>query len=164
MTITPERAETILFSDPYFVSFQALSVPADSDITSIDQVGEGFRVGVQNGTTGHIFATENLADKGVIIRPYQGGQECFLAMASGEVDGVIIDIPVAVNQAAEGGFDLKTIPLPDAEQENFGFSMGKSRTELAEAINEALKAIIADGTYAEIYARWIDADNPPVMP
>jgi len=164
MTIRPDRQETILFSDPYFVSVQALSVPEDSDITSMADVGEGFRVAVQNGTTGHIFATENLEDLGVVIMPYEGGQECYLALASGEVDGVIIDIPVALNQAEEGDFALRTIPIPDAEPEYFGFSMGLSRTYLAEALNEALAAIIADGTYAEIYARWIDADNPPVMP
>jgi len=164
MTITPERAETILFSDPYFVSVQALAVPYDSDINSIDDVGDGFRVGVQNGTTGHMFATDQLEPKGVTIRPYQGGQECFLAMQSGEVDGVVIDLPVAVNQAAEGGFDMRVIPLPAADTENFGFSMGQSRTEMAAAINEALAEVIADGTYAEIYARWIDADNPATMP
>jgi len=164
MTITEERAETILFSDPYFVSVQALAVPYDSDIESIDDVGEGFRVGVQNGTTGHMFSTDQLEPKGVTIRPYQGGQECFLAMQSGEVDGVVIDLPVAVNQAAEGGFDMRVIPLPAADTENFGFPMGQSRTEMAAAINEVLAEIIADGTYAEIYARWIDADNPPTMP
>ncbi|MCL2403777.1 MAG: transporter substrate-binding domain-containing protein [Coriobacteriia bacterium] len=104
------------------------------------------------------------ADEGVTIRPYSGGQECFLALASGEVDGVIIDIPVAVNQAAEGDFDLRTIPIPDADPEYFGFSMGQSRTELAELLNVALAEVVADGTYAEIYARWIDADNPPTLP
>jgi len=165
MTIRQDRIDQgILFTNPYFVSVQALSVPADSDVTSMADVGEGFRVAVQNGTTGHIFATENLEDLGVVIMPYEGGQECYLALASGEVDGVIIDIPVALNQAEEGDFDLRTIPIPDAEPEYFGFSMGASRTELADAINEALAAIIADGTYAEIYARWIDADNPPVLP
>jgi len=164
MTIRPDRQETILFSDPYFVSVQALSVPEGSDITSMADVGEGFRVAVQNATTGHIFATENLEDLGVIIMPYEGGQECYLALASGEVDGVIIDIPVALNQAEEGDFALRTIPIPDADPEYFGFSMGLPRTELAAALNEALAAIIADGTYAEIYARWIDADNPPVLP
>ncbi|MCL2525608.1 MAG: basic amino acid ABC transporter substrate-binding protein [Coriobacteriia bacterium] len=164
MTITEERAQSILFSNPYFVSFQALGVPADSNITSISDLGEGSRVGVQTGTTGHIFATDYLEDKGVTIMPYAGGQDTFLAMSSGEVDAVILDIPVVLNQAAEGDFAIKTIPIPSAEQENFGFSMGKSRTGLAEAINDALAAVIADGTYAEIYARWIDADNPPTMP
>ncbi|MCL2606916.1 MAG: transporter substrate-binding domain-containing protein, partial [Coriobacteriia bacterium] len=166
MTITEERAETILFSNPYFVSVQALSVRADSDITSMDDVGEGFRVAVQRGTTGHIHATDHLEELGVVIMPYDGGTECYLALASDEVDGVIIDIPVALNQAEESDFDfdLRTIPIPDAEPEYFGFSMGMSRTAIADAINEALAAIIENGTYAEIYARWIDADNPPVLP
>jgi len=165
MTIRQDRIDMgILFSNPYFVSVQAMSVPYDSEINSMDDVGEGFRVAVQNGTTGHIFATENLEPLGVIIRPYEGGVECYLALASGEVDGVIIDIPVALNQAEEGDLDLRTIQIPAADAEYFGLSMGASRTDMADAINEALAALIADGTYAEIFARWIDADNPPVLP
>ena len=164
MTITPERAEVILFSDPYFVSYQALAVPADSDITSVDDLGPDTSVAVQSGTTGHIFATANLEEKGVNIRPYPGGQDCFLAMASGEVDGVIIDIPVASNQAQDGDFDIRIIPIESADQERFGFAFGKSRTELAEAVNQALAALIEDGTYAEIYAKWINPDSDPVLP
>jgi len=118
------------------------------------------------GCNGDSDASENgdPAAPNVTIMPYAGGQECFLALASGEVDGVIIDIPVAVNQAAEGDFPLKTIPIPDADPEYFGFSMGQSRTGLAEVINWALAEVIADGTYEEIYARWIDADNPATLP
>lgn len=165
MTIRPDRAETILFSNPYFVSFQALAVPADSDIKSFDDVTSGVRIGVQSGTTGNIFADEHLSDLGVVIRPYPGGVDCFMAMQSGEVDGVIIDVGVAALYAADDAFDIKNLgPIPAAEQENFGLAFGKSRTTLADAINEALAAVIASGKYAEIYAKWIDADNPPVMP
>ena len=57
-TITDERKQAVDFSDPYFNAGQVLSVKQDSDITSLDDLA-GKRVGVQLGTTGDIWASEN---------------------------------------------------------------------------------------------------------
>ena len=57
MTITPERQKRIDFSDPYFNADQSLLVPSDSDIGSVDEIGDAT-VGVQIGTTGEIKANE----------------------------------------------------------------------------------------------------------
>ena len=165
MTITPERAKSILFSNPYFVSVQALAVPKGSSIKSVDDLKKGSKVGVQNGTTGNIWATNNLLKKGVVIKPYQGGQDCFTAMRAGEVDAVIIDSPVAGNytkQAAYGAISLGAIQ--GADKENYGFAFPKGSTKLADAVNKSLKNVIADGTYAKLYKQFIDDKNPPVMP
>ena len=163
MTITEERQQSILFSDPYFVSFQALAVPTDSTITSINDVGQGIKVGVQNGTTGHIFSTKNLEPKGAVIKPYQGGSECFTAMAAGEVDCVVIDVGVAAEYASQAAFNAKSLgAIPGAEQENFGIPFAKSRTELHAAVNEALAKVIENGTYLKIFQQWMGTD--PVMP
>src|SRR5215212_10273331 len=57
MTITPEREESIDFSDPYINADQSLLVPADSNILSVDDLA-GTVVGVQLGTTGAAQAEE----------------------------------------------------------------------------------------------------------
>jgi polar amino acid transport system substrate-binding protein len=51
MTITPERAENVDFSDGYYNAAQSLLVKADSDITTLADLA-GRRLGVQSGTTG----------------------------------------------------------------------------------------------------------------
>src|SRR5215216_7131785 len=58
MTITPERQEKIAFSAPYFDANQALLVEKGSGIKSLDDL-EGKTLGVQSGTTGKDYATEN---------------------------------------------------------------------------------------------------------
>ncbi|MCL2324633.1 MAG: basic amino acid ABC transporter substrate-binding protein [Actinomycetia bacterium] len=172
MTITAERSKTIKFSDPYFVSVQALSVPKGSSVKTVDDLKKGMKVAVQNGTTGHIWSKDNLIPKGIVVKPYQGGQDCFTAMAAGEVDAVVIDGPVAGNYTKQATYKAENRgSIQGAATENFGFAfpMDKDKKnaanpELLAAVNKSLKNVIADGTYEALYKKFIDDKNPPVMP
>jgi polar amino acid transport system substrate-binding protein len=165
MTITPEREENILFSDPYFVAVQALAVPQGSTLKSADELKSGDKVAVQNATTGHIWVQANLESKGIVIKPYSGGQECFTAMAAGEVNAVIIDSPVAAAYTQQESYKSDLIgPIEGADTENYGIALPKGADDLCKAINEALKKIIEDGRYAELYKQYIDDKNDPVIP
>ncbi|MCP9951479.1 ABC transporter substrate-binding protein [Actinomadura madurae] len=42
---------------------------------------------------------------------------------------------------------------------HYGFGVAKSNMELARALQAGLKAIIADGTYAKILAKWGESEN-----
>ncbi len=165
MTITPEREKNILFSQPYFVSVQALAVPKGSPLTTVDDLKKGDRVAVQNATTGHIWADANLAPKGIEVKPYAGGQECFTAMASGEVQAIVIDLAVAANYTNQPSYNAETKgAIASAEKENYGIAFPKGSTALCDAVNKALQEVIDDGTYDKLYAQYIDDQNPPVMP
>jgi len=165
MTITPERQKNILFSDPYFVSVQALAVPKGSSVKSVTDLKKGMKVAVQNGTTGNIWATNNLKGTGVIVKPYTGGQDCFTAMAAGEVDAVIIDGPVAGNYTKQATYNAVNLgKIEGADTEKYGLAFPKGSDTLAAAINKSLKNVIADGTYLKLYQQYIDDTNPPVMP
>lgn len=163
MTITPERQESILFSDPYFVAFQALAVPEDSTITSIDDLKSGDTVAVQRSTTGNIWADDNLVSRGIVVKPYDGGNDCFTAMASGEVKAVVIDNFIAAEYASQPALKAKMLgDIQGAEQENYGIPMPTGNTQLCEEINAALAKVIANGTYKTLYLKYFGVD--PVMP
>ena len=96
MTITPERQERIDFSDPYFNADQSLLVPSDSDIGSVDEIGDAT-VGVQIGTTGEIKANE-FEEQGDItgeIRTFDTIEDAFAALNNGQIDAIINDLPVS---------------------------------------------------------------------
>jgi len=165
MTITPERQKNILFSNPYFVSVQALAVPKGSSIKSVDDLKKGNKVAVQLGTTGHDWAKANLISKGIVVKPYTGGQDCFTAMRAGEVNAVIIDSPVAGNYTKQAAYNAISLgAIQGADKENYGFAFPKGSTKLADAVNKSLKNVIADGTYAKLYKQFVDDKNPPIMP
>lgn len=157
MTIKPERAEIIDFSDPYINSNQSLAVVNGSAIVTVDDLVEGDKVGVQSGTTGAIWAEENLAPKGVTVVTFDDILAAFGALQSGDVVGVINDAPISQDIAKDETRDV-TVVSEIQTDEQYGFAFNKENTALRDAVNEALAEIKADGTYVEIYAKWFGAD------
>jgi polar amino acid transport system substrate-binding protein len=148
MTITAERAEQIDFSDPYYEADQSLLVPTGSSITSIADLVAGVVVGVQSGTTGEIYANANV--RGATIRAFEGGGDLLTALAAGQVDAVIQDLPVNVEEAAKGQTRVvETYPTG----EFYGIAFAKG-SDLVGPVNEALAALRADGTYDALFQKY----------
>lgn len=154
MTITPERAENLLFSEPYYDAIQSLIVLADSGITSLeDLVGEAL--GVQADTTGAAFAYENAPD-GVEVTEFPGGPDIFTAMLAGTVAAGLQDLPVNVEQVEQD--DRFQIVEEYDTGEQYGFAAALGNDSLIEAVNGALADLREDGTYDEIYDRYFAVD------
>ena len=148
-TITAEREEQVNFSEPYFRSLQALTVQEDSGIASFDDVGQGHVVAVQSGTTGEIWAEENLQANGAEIRAFPDYPPLYNALEAGQVDAVVFDESSAVPEVAERqGIEL--VDTVDTD-EAYGIAVDPNNEDLLDAVNEAFQAMIDDGTYDEIY-------------
>lgn len=156
MTITDERKEAIDFSDPYINSNQSLAVASDSSITSTDDLQEGDKVAVQSGTTGEIWANENLKPNGIEVKPYDDILAAFGALSAGDVTGVINDAPISQDVVKDPARKAKVVEeIETGEQYGFGFN--KDNAALRDAVNGALEEIKNDGTYVEIYTKWFGA-------
>jgi len=155
-TITEEREKAVAFSDPYYLSEQAILVKEGSDITGLADL-EGKTVGAQQGTTGLELGKEK-ANAGE-LRPYPEGPDAVNALKSGTVEAVIIDAPVAQNAVEEsGGVEIaEKVPT----EETYGIAVSKENTKLVEQINEGLKKTIEDGSYATVYEKWFK-EAPPL--
>lgn len=154
-TITPEREKTVDFTNPYYLSEQAILVEKGGEIDSVEGLA-GATVGVQKGTTGQEFVEEK-GEAGE-VRAFPTGPDAVNALNSGTVDAVVIDIPVAENAvAANSGIEISAaIPT----EEEYGFAVKQGDTELLEELNEGLKEVEADGTYAKIYEKWFHHEPP----
>jgi ABC-type amino acid transport substrate-binding protein len=151
-TITPEREEQVNFSIPYFNSLQALTVQEDSGIATFDDVGEGHVVAVQSGTTGEAWAEENLVPNGAQIRAFPDYPPLYNALEAGQVDAVVFDESSAVPEvAARQGIEL--VDTVDTD-EAYGIAVDPNNPDLLDAVNEALQAMIDDGTYDQIYSAF----------
>lgn len=157
ITITPERAENMLFSNPYFDANQSLAVPGGSDVKTTDDIVSGKRVAVQTGTTGEIWARENLEPKGIEIKGYALIPDCFGAMLAGDVDAVVADFQVAADYAKDPARDAKIVQQIETGEE-YGIAFPKGSEAHVDAINEGLKAVVADGTYTTIYQKWFGVE------
>jgi polar amino acid transport system substrate-binding protein len=150
MTINADRKKQIDFSDPYIDSNQSISVVNASTAKSATDLA-GKKIGVQSGTTGQQWATENI--KGATIVPFDDTLAAFSALQAGKVDAVVNDLPVSAAIVKDTTRGLKIIQeIPTGEQ--YGIGVSKSNPELLKAINAALAKVKADGEYTTIYKKW----------
>jgi polar amino acid transport system substrate-binding protein len=154
-TITAEREQTVDFTNPYYLSEQALVVPTGSDIATVDDIS-GATIAVQQGTTGQLYV-EDETDAGE-IRKFPAGPDAINAVKTGTSDAAVIDLPVAQDAVSKTeGIEVAT-SIPTDEQ--YGFVVQQDDTELLDDLNNALKSIEDDGTHTEIYKKWFDQEPP----
>ncbi|MFD6922922.1 basic amino acid ABC transporter substrate-binding protein [Streptomyces sp. NPDC059944] len=151
MTITPERAKNVDFSDPYFDATQAVLVDKKSGIGSFADL-KGKKVGAQAQTTGEEYAKS----KGLDPVSFESSDAVLNGLRTGQVQAVVIDYPVVQGWLKDKANDdaFKVVDnLNTGEQ--YGFTVKKGNTKLTAAINKAIKDAKADGTYKKLYEKWI---------
>lgn len=153
MTVTEERKESVDFTTSYATGIQSIIVPEGSEIATLDDLA-GKKIGVQQDTTGHIYAADEFGDEAV--SPFNKGTDAVAALVSGKVDCVIIDNQPAKSfvEANEGLVILET----EYAVEDYAIAISKDKPELLEKVNGALEELIADGTVQTIIDKYISAE------
>lgn len=156
-TITEDRKQNVDFSTPYTTEVQAIIVPENSEITSVDDLlnpEKAYHVGVQLGTTGDLYITDDVADKSLQhnIERYNKYHDAFAALVSGKIDCIIVDnqVGIAFVNSNEG---LKILDTAYAVEE-YAICFAKD-SELYESFNAALEELLADGTVQAILDKYI---------
>jgi polar amino acid transport system substrate-binding protein len=153
MTVTPERQETVDFSEPYYDAVQYVLLPVDSEIKTYEDL-EGKKIAVQLGTTGNFIAEEI---EGAELATYDKATDACNDLVNGRADCMIIDKNPA--EVFQGKFSDKLVAVDGAqfsfEVENYAIAMPKGDTELAEKINGALQELKEDGTFDQLVEEYI---------
>lgn len=143
-TITAERDENVDFSDPYFLSNQAVVIRKDSGlniVTALAGEGPNQTVGAQNSTTGLWWGEDNLATFGVTVNGYETYPAAVLDLVNGRVDAVIQDEPASAASIAAYP-DVLAIAGVINTYEYFGFLVAEGDPDgLLPQINAALATL-----------------------
>ena len=160
MTVTEERQQSVNFTDTYAQGVQVVIVAEGSEITTVDDLfeeGHDWKVGVQESTTGDIYATGDIEDAGLgTIERYNKGADAVNALLGGKIDCVIID-----NQPAQAFVEANEgLSILDTEYavEDYAICIAKDNEDLLEKVNAALQELIADGTVQSIIDKYITAE------
>ncbi|MCG6907404.1 MAG: glutamine ABC transporter substrate-binding protein GlnH [Desulfobacteraceae bacterium] len=155
MTIKPERAEVVDFSDPYYDA--GLLILVRSDTTEINAIEDlaGKVVSTKLGTTSEDFAKKNAAAKEVKLFP--NNDAMFLELMSGGADAVIFDSPVIAEFMRTAGQGQVKVVGPLYMGQSYGIAFPKG-SELVPKVNAALKQLREDGTYNALYRKWFNTD------
>ena len=153
MTVTEERKQNVDFTDSYATGVQVIIVKEDSDIASADDL-EGKLIGVQQGTTGHLYCADDFGEENVI--PYANGATAVQALLQGKVDCVVIDQEPA-KAFVEANEGLKILETAYTT-EDYAAAVSKDNPELTAALNKALQELKDDGTIQGILDKYIKAE------
>ncbi|MEI0487467.1 basic amino acid ABC transporter substrate-binding protein [Brachyspira intermedia] len=145
MTVTEERKQFVNFSEPYYVSSQAMLVHKDDDtIKTFDDL-VGKNIGVVIGTTGDTIMSEK---EGVNNEKFDTGAAAVLALKEKKISAVVFD-KEPCKSFAKYNDDIKLIES-DAVEENYAIALRKEDTALLEKINAGLSQIMTNGTYEKL--------------
>lgn len=154
MTVTEERKQSINFSDTYATAKQVIIVPEGSAIQSVDDLSENTMIGVQQGTTGALYAADDYGE--TAVTNFKSGTDAVQALVAGKVDCVIIDNEPA-KAYVESNSGLKILDTEYVTEE-YAICIAKGNDELLEKVNAALKELKADGTVDSIVNKYITAE------
>ena len=166
MTVDPERADQVNFTDSYATGVQVVIVPENSDIAPVEQEDgslavdlTGKTIGVQTGTTGDLYCTDDYGQENV--KQFDNGPLAVAALVNGQIDCVVIDQEPAKNYVAanEG---LKILDTAYAN-EDYAAAISKDNTELLEQVNAAMQELKDDGTLQSIIDKYITADGEELI-
>jgi polar amino acid transport system substrate-binding protein len=160
ITITAKRLQSVSFAQPYYDSDQSLTVTKASGIKDLAGMA-GKTVGVDTGSTGDIWATQNqAATKIKEIRRYEGLNPAMLDLAAGRIDGYVSDIPALLYYVKDKPQFAVVERIKTTEQYSVMFNKD---APLAAKVNGAISDMKKDGTLAKIHKTWFGTDPDPAL-
>ena len=163
ISITPERAEVVDFSDGYYTVNQAVVAFNDSPIagaTTITELKEA-KLGAQVGTTSLSFVTE-------VVQPtdetyvFNDTNDAKSALKNGQIDGIVVDLPTAYYVTAAEFDNSKIVGQFQAVAggEEFGL-LFQEGNPLVNCVNKALTTLKDSGELQEIQDAWLAGTSAP---
>ncbi|TFH37507.1 MAG: basic amino acid ABC transporter substrate-binding protein [Dehalococcoidia bacterium] len=150
ITITEERKQDMLFSDPYFAAGQMVIVGVDNTTITGPTSLSGV-VGAQIGTTG-AFEIEKVA--AATLKTYDDIGLAVQDLMNGQIVAVVCDNPVALGYAGEYPDKVKTVGDVFTD-EYYGVAAAKGNEAVVAKINTAIAALEAEGKFEELIKKWL---------
>lgn len=157
ISTTDARRDTVAFTNGYDFGYMAMVTKEGAKAKTFGDLKQGVRIGVVQGTVQDDYVTNTLKLEPVRFPDYN---TVYANVKNGQVD-----VWVAPSQQAEGQVkagDGTVIAEKVVNTQNFtAYAVGKDNQPLVDALNAALDAVIADGTWTKLTAQWYP-DRPTV--
>ncbi len=157
-TITKERKENILFSDPYMNNQQILLVLADSKYKTLADL-KGKSVALQAASSAADALNGKADFKSTLkeVVELKDNNLCLMDLKTGNVDAVAMDEIVARYYIQMKSEKYKVLD-EGLSAEQYGVGFRKADVQLMTKVNDTLKEMVKDGKMAEISNKWFGKD------
>ncbi|WGD37230.1 ABC transporter substrate-binding protein [Lysinibacter sp. HNR] len=158
ISTTDARRENVGFTNGYDFGYMALVTRDDASIKSFDDLDENARIAVVRGTVQDDYVTNTLQLEAVSFPDYN---TAYANVRNGQVDAWVAPSNQAEGLVVEG--DGTTIAESVINTQNFmAFAVNSDNQPLIDALNSALDAVIADGTWGTLVAEWYPGRAQPL--
>lgn len=156
-TMTDERKEKVLFTDPYLANRQVIITLSNSKINTKNDL-KGKKIAAQNGSS----SVDAINKEPKLVKEFNGGKpvlfetnnDAFMDLEAGRVDAVVADEILARYYIKQRGSEKYNVIQDDFGKEEYGIGVRKQDNELVENINKALEDMKKDGSSAKISEKW----------
>jgi len=170
VSYTPERAKAVDFSKGYYFVNQSVVGRKGTPIASVRSINglKKYKLGAQIGTTSYTYIVKNIKpDSKPLV--YDTNDAAVQALKSGQIDGLVVDLPTAFFMTSAQIVDADFNPLakvtgqfPAPEGgEYFSLVLAKD-SPLTTCVNQAIASLWDDGTLEAITKEWLaNVTNAP---
>jgi polar amino acid transport system substrate-binding protein len=172
MTITPQRAERLDFTSPYYFDSAAVAVNQDTtDITNVETDLAGKTIGVTDGSTyeSYLRGTLKLPNQGSIpsviqdplIVTYETDANAIDALSAGDLDAVISARPELQEAIDNGTARIKTVGGPLFTEELAAAVVKDApldNSSLVARVSQIIDQMHSDGTLSDLSDKWYGTD------
>ncbi|MGC3992498.1 MAG: transporter substrate-binding domain-containing protein [Chthoniobacteraceae bacterium] len=153
MTATPERAQSIAFSDPYLQTGLCLLVGAKSPIQSITDADQpGRTVVVKKGTTGQLYAAKNIRQAKVLVLDKENA--CVIEVVEGKADAFIYD-QMSTGENARRNPQTTRALLKPFQQEGWAIGLRQGDDALRQQVNAFLADFRQQGGFEKLGDQYL---------
>ena len=162
VTITDDRGKVVDFSEGYFKADQGLLVNKGTTVTSWDDVKK-LTVGVQASTTAEFDVTSGQVPGWQLskVKSFPDLASAYAALSAGTIDGVMIDTPINLGQAAQSSGKEEVVAQFKTGEE-YGAIYGKGNGKKA-IFDPIIQSLLDDGSINKLIAKYLGGD-PATVP
>ncbi|MGC1480053.1 MAG: transporter substrate-binding domain-containing protein [Chthoniobacterales bacterium] len=153
MTETPERAQSIDFSDPYLSTGLALLVGSASTVETVNDLDRpGRTIAVRQGTTGEAYARQHFEQAEVLA--VEKESSAVLEVIQGKADGFIYDQMSIWKNAQMHPTATRAILTP-FQRESWAIGLRQGDDNLRNQVNDFLEAFKANSGFDDLSNRYL---------
>lgn len=154
---TDARRHTVAFTNGYDFGFYSLVVPPGSSIKKFTDLAPGQRIGVVQGTVEETYVVDTLHLQPV---KYPDFATVYASLKTHQIDAWVA--PANQASSAVRPSDPAVVVAHTFGTDDFvAYAVARGNQPLVDALNSGLDAVIADGTWAELYSKWVPRTLPP---
>jgi polar amino acid transport system substrate-binding protein len=158
MTITESRKQEVDFSDPYANAYLAILTNKDSGVASVSDLNQpGKKVAVKEGTTGHMYAINNLTNAEIIVLTDESA--CVTEVSQGKADGFLYDQLTIYRNNMNNPETTSAVFIPFQEVDNWGVAVKKGNTELLDSLNAFIKKYNDEGGFDKLTDKYLKEER-----